>query len=48
MAKKTRGSSGKAEPAYKVYTAAHDEVVIAEELCDAEELTRCWVVVAVY
>jgi cobaltochelatase CobT len=32
--------SGKAEPAYKVYTTAHDEVVIAEELCDAEELTR--------
>ena len=32
--------NGKAEPAYKVYTTAHDEVVIAEELCDAEELTR--------
>jgi cobaltochelatase CobT len=32
--------SGKAEPAYKVYTTTHDEVVIAEELCDAEELTR--------
>jgi cobaltochelatase CobT len=32
--------SGKVEPAYKVYTTAHDEVVIAEELCDAEELTR--------
>ncbi len=32
--------SGKAEPAYKVYTTSHDEVVIAEELCDAEELTR--------
>jgi cobaltochelatase CobT len=32
--------SGKAEPAYKVYTNAHDEVVTAEELCDAEELTR--------
>jgi len=32
--------SGKVEPAYKIYTTAHDEVVIAEELCDAEELTR--------
>ena len=25
---------------YRVYTAANDEVVAAEELCDAEELTR--------
>ncbi|MDP3854850.1 cobaltochelatase subunit CobT [Phenylobacterium sp.] len=25
---------------YKVFTTAHDEVVAAEELCDAEELTR--------
>ncbi|HKT54675.1 MAG TPA: cobaltochelatase subunit CobT, partial [Caulobacteraceae bacterium] len=25
---------------YKVFTAAHDEIVAAEELCDAEELTR--------
>ncbi len=32
--------SGRAEPAYKVYTTAHDEVVPAEELCDAEELSR--------
>jgi cobaltochelatase CobT len=32
--------SGKAEPAYKVYTNHHDEVITAEELCDAEELTR--------
>jgi cobaltochelatase CobT len=32
--------SGKAEPAYKVYTTHHDEIVAAEELCDAEELTR--------
>jgi cobaltochelatase CobT len=32
--------SGKAEPAYKVYTTHHDEIVSAEELCDAEELTR--------
>ena len=31
---------GTPEPAYKVFTAAHDEVVGAEELCDAEELTR--------
>jgi cobaltochelatase CobT len=32
--------SGAAEPAYKIFTAAHDEVVSAEDLCDAEELTR--------
>src|SRR5580698_839248 len=32
--------TGKAEPAYKIYTTAHDEMVLAEELCDAEELTR--------
>ncbi|PHY12456.1 cobaltochelatase subunit CobT, partial [Caulobacter sp. B11] len=31
---------GPGEPAYKVFTTAHDEVVPAEELCDAEELTR--------
>ncbi|MCA6256606.1 MAG: cobaltochelatase subunit CobT, partial [Phenylobacterium sp.] len=27
-------------PTYKVFTTAHDEVVAAEELCEAEELTR--------
>jgi cobaltochelatase CobT len=32
--------NGRAEPAYKVYTSSHDEIVSAEELCDAEELTR--------
>jgi cobaltochelatase CobT len=32
--------AGLREPPYKVFTAAHDEVVDAEELCDAEELTR--------
>ncbi len=32
--------SGRPEPAYKVYTTLHDEVVSAEELCDGEELTR--------
>jgi cobaltochelatase CobT len=32
--------AGRPEPAYKVYTTAHDEIVSAEELCDAEELTR--------
>jgi cobaltochelatase CobT len=32
--------NGKAEPAYKIYTTVHDEQVSAEELCDAEELTR--------
>ena len=31
---------GRAEPPYKVFSSAHDEVVGAEELCDAEELTR--------
>ena len=31
---------GTREPPYKVFTAANDEVVDAEELCDAEELTR--------
>ena len=28
------------EPSYKVFTSAHDEIVGAEDLCDAEELTR--------
>jgi cobaltochelatase CobT len=27
-------------PVYRVFTTAHDEVVAAEELCEAEELTR--------
>jgi cobaltochelatase CobT len=27
-------------PTYRVFTTAHDEVVAAEELCEAEELTR--------
>ncbi|HEY2178554.1 MAG TPA: cobaltochelatase subunit CobT [Caulobacteraceae bacterium] len=31
---------GRPEPAYKVFTAEHDEVVIAEELCEPDELTR--------
>jgi cobaltochelatase CobT len=31
---------GRPEPAYKIFTAAHDEIVSAEELCEAEELTR--------
>jgi cobaltochelatase CobT len=31
---------GKPEPAYKVFTNHHDEVISAEELCEAEELTR--------
>ena len=31
---------GRAEPPYKVFTTAHDEIVGAEDLCDAEELTR--------
>jgi cobaltochelatase CobT len=32
--------SGRAEPAYKIFTPQHDEVVAAEELCEADELTR--------
>jgi cobaltochelatase CobT len=32
--------SGRAEPAYKIFTAQHDEVVAAEELCEPDELTR--------
>jgi len=31
---------GTAEPPYKIYTTQHDEIVSAEELCDAEELSR--------
>jgi cobaltochelatase CobT len=31
---------GLREPPYKVFSTAHDEVVEAEALCDAEELTR--------
>jgi cobaltochelatase CobT len=31
---------GRAEPAYKVFTTAHDEIVPAEELCEPEELSR--------
>ena len=32
--------SGKPEPAYKIFTTAHDEIEPAEDLCDPEELTR--------
>ena len=31
---------GRPEPAYKVFTAQHDEIVSAEDLCEPEELTR--------
>ncbi|MDB5456396.1 MAG: cobalt chelatase, partial [Caulobacter sp.] len=31
---------GRGEPAYKVFTTAFDEITPAEDLCDAEELTR--------
>ena len=31
---------GLREPPYKVFTTGHDEIVEAEALCDAEELTR--------
>lgn len=42
-AKAARPDSGppqSGEPLYKIFTTAHDEVVDAEDLCDAEELTR--------
>jgi cobaltochelatase CobT len=32
--------TGKPEPAYKIFTAEHDETIAAEELCEPEELTR--------
>jgi len=32
--------SGRPEPAYKIFTSAHDEIEPAEDLCDPEELTR--------
>ena len=32
--------AGKREPAYKVFTQQYDEEILAEELCDLEELTR--------
>jgi len=32
--------AGRPEPAYKVFTAEHDEIVAADELCEADELTR--------
>ncbi len=31
---------GRPEPAYKIFTGIHDEIVAAEELCEPEELTR--------
>jgi cobaltochelatase CobT len=31
---------GSEEPAYRVFTTSHDEIVEAEDLCDPEELTR--------
>jgi len=34
------GAAQGGEPLYKIFTTAHDEVVDAEDLCDAEELTR--------
>jgi cobaltochelatase CobT len=32
--------AGRPEPAYKVFTTEHDEIVAAEDLCEADELTR--------
>ena len=32
--------SSRPEPAYKIFTSAHDEIEPAEDLCDPEELTR--------
>ncbi len=31
---------GRPEPAYKVFTTQHDEIVAAEDLCEPDELTR--------
>ena len=39
-ARPDQGQGGSNEPAYKVFTTAYDEVVPAEDLCDADELTR--------
>jgi cobaltochelatase CobT len=32
--------TGRPEPAYKIFTGGHDEVVAAEDLCEPDELTR--------
>ena len=32
--------TGRPEPAYKVFTTEHDEIVSAEDLCEPDELTR--------
>ncbi len=32
--------TGRPEPAYKVFTTQHDEIVAAEDLCEPDELTR--------
>jgi cobaltochelatase CobT len=32
--------SGRPEPAYKIFTGGHDEVIAAEDLCEPDELTR--------
>ncbi|CAN5277634.1 cobaltochelatase subunit CobT [soil metagenome] len=39
-AERRPGEMGHNAPTYKIFTTAFDEVVGAEELCDAEELTR--------
>ncbi|MDB5452322.1 MAG: cobalt chelatase, pCobT subunit, partial [Caulobacteraceae bacterium] len=39
-AERRPGEAGSNQPAYKIFTTAFDEVVEADELCDAEELTR--------
>jgi cobaltochelatase CobT len=39
-ARPDQGQGGANEPIYKVFTTAFDEVVPAEDLCDADELTR--------
>jgi len=31
---------GRPEPAYRIYSNRHDEIIAAEDLCDPEELTR--------
>ena len=39
-AERRPGDAGSNQPSYKIFTTAFDEVVEADELCDAEELTR--------
>ncbi len=39
-AERPQGPDGANQPAYKIFTSEFDEVIDADELCDAEELSR--------